>query len=116
MNIDKNYLYSSFKYVIEISAKNNEGTEKIENVLNEMFLSGSSDADEGIIANERQKNCLEKSLANLREAGYILDNGETLDAVTVMIDSAVEALMELTGEKASDIVIDEVFSRFCVGK
>ena len=42
--------------------------------------------------------------------------GVTLDAVTVCAQRAVDALLELTGEKAADAVIDEVFSRFCVGK
>ena len=45
-----------------------------------------------------------------------LDMGETLDAVTVMIDNGANALLELTGEKATEAVVDEVFSKFCVGK
>lgn len=45
-----------------------------------------------------------------------LRNGEFLDAVTVLIDSAEQSLLELTGEKVTDNVVDEVFSRFCVGK
>ena len=50
------------------------------------------------------------------KAKTILENGEMLDAVTVMLDSAADNLMELTGEKSSEKVIDDVFSRFCVGK
>ena len=40
----------------------------------------------------------------------------TLDAVGICIETALDALYELTGEKASDAVIEQVFSRFCVGK
>ena len=40
----------------------------------------------------------------------------TLDAVTVSLEGAVASLLELTGEKVTDAVVDEVFSRFCVGK
>ena len=40
----------------------------------------------------------------------------TLDAVNVCIDDAIGFLLELKGEKATDAVIDEVFSSFCVGK
>ncbi|MGN0613602.1 MAG: tRNA uridine-5-carboxymethylaminomethyl(34) synthesis GTPase MnmE [Porcipelethomonas sp.] len=115
-NIDKEYLYSNFKYVVEISAKNDEGIEKIEDILNKIFLSDKSEADEGIIANERQKNCIQKALADVEEARKILENSEMLDAVTVVLDSAADNLMELTGEKVSDTIIDDVFSRFCVGK
>ena len=40
----------------------------------------------------------------------------TLDAVGICIEAALDALYELTGEKASEAVIEQVFSRFCVGK
>ena len=39
-----------------------------------------------------------------------------LDAVTVLLDEALSALLELTGEKVTDTVVNDVFSRFCVGK
>ena len=42
--------------------------------------------------------------------------GEILDAVNVLIDEAEQAILSLTGEKITDAVVDEVFSRFCVGK
>ena len=42
--------------------------------------------------------------------------GETFDAVTVLIGAAADELLTLTGEKATEAVVDEVFSRFCVGK
>ena len=40
----------------------------------------------------------------------------TLDAVNVMIDQAISSLLELTGEKATDKIVDQVFHNFCVGK
>ena len=45
-----------------------------------------------------------------------LDTGFGLDAVSVCVDDALAALYDLTGENASDAVIDEVFEKFCVGK
>ncbi|MBQ3566360.1 MAG: tRNA uridine-5-carboxymethylaminomethyl(34) synthesis GTPase MnmE [Oscillospiraceae bacterium] len=114
--IDRQFISDKFRYVVEISAKNEEGTDKLVSVLNEMFINNRSDADEGIIANERQKCCLEKALDNVNEAYDALNCGMMLDAVTVCLDSAVESLMELTGEKASETIVNDVFSRFCVGK
>ena len=114
--IDKDFIYSNFKNTVEISAKNDEGIERLQKILEDMFLYDKSEASDGIIANERQKNCIEKALSNAIEAKTILENGEMLDAVTVMLDSAADNLMELTGEKSSEKVIDDVFSRFCVGK
>ena len=81
-----------------------------------LFLDFDDNPEQGFIANERQKNCLEKSLENVIEAKEALDEGVLLDGITVLLDSAAEKLMELTGEKASEAVVDDVFSRFCVGK
>jgi tRNA modification GTPase len=52
----------------------------------------------------------------INEAIAAIDNGELLDAVTVLLDEAVSHILELTGEVATEAVVDEVFSRFCVGK
>ena len=57
-----------------------------------------------------------KANKNLTAALEALEMGETLDAVTVMIDYAADSLLELTGEKATEAVVSEVFSKFCVGK
>ena len=40
----------------------------------------------------------------------------TLDAVDVCVEDAISCLMELTGERASEAVVEQVFARFCVGK
>ena len=55
-------------------------------------------------------------MSQVKEAISALDYGVMLDAVTVLIDEALQPLLELTGEKATEAVVDEVFSRFCVGK
>ena len=54
--------------------------------------------------------------AALADALEAVNGGYTLDAAGVCVDDALRALYELTGENAGDDVIDEVFSRFCVGK
>ena len=69
-----------------------------------------------MLTTERQRLCCEKALDNLNEALRAIDSGVTLDAVNVCADCAVEALLELTGEKAGEAVVNEVFSQFCVGK
>ena len=52
----------------------------------------------------------------VRGALEALDTGFGLDAVSVCVDDALDALYALTGENASEAVIDEVFETFCVGK
>ena len=61
-------------------------------------------------------NCCRNCLKMLEEAKYALDCGITLDAVNVSLDSAIAYLLELTGERVTDIVTDAVFHNFCVGK
>jgi tRNA modification GTPase len=101
--------------VIEISAKTGFGRDRIEQAVNEMFAFAGDD-DSAIFVNERQKYCLDRALENLDGAIVAVEEGITLDAVTISIGEAAAALSELTGERVTDSVVDEVFSKFCVGK
>lgn len=113
--IDKSCIYKNFYHIVEISAKNEEGIENLENCIEEIFRINDK-PENGFIANERQKNCLDSAIRYMKEAKTALDDGMFLDGITVILDSAAEKLMELTGEKVSEAVINDVFSRFCVGK
>ena len=50
------------------------------------------------------------------DALQALQGGELLDAVTVLLDEAAQALMTLTGERVTEAVVEEEFRHFCVGK
>lgn len=114
--LDKESFKKYTAHVIEISAKQGEGTEEIKAACAEIFSLAGYDADSTVFVNERQKNCASQALNKLNAALSALNSGETLDAVTVMIDYALQSLAELTGECASEQVVAEVFSKFCVGK
>ncbi len=101
---------------VRISARSGEGISELEKAVASMFTADTADPDLMIFANERQKHCAELALERLREALGAAMSGETLDAVTVLTDYAVSQLMELTGENVSEAVVEEVFSKFCVGK
>lgn len=113
--IEREFIYDKFRYAVEISAKNENGIEALEKIIEEVF-ENNENPENGFIANERQKICLDASSEYVKEAKNALENGTLLDGITVLLDSAAEKLMELTGERVSDAVIDDVFSRFCVGK
>lgn len=114
--VERSQLEKYSDYVIEISAKLDEGREELQKATEKLLGIGGYDADSTIFANERQISCAERARKYLAMALESLDMGETLDAVTVMIDNGANALLELTGEKATEAVLDEVFSKFCVGK
>ena len=101
---------------VEISVKEQRGLDELKESVLKVLGADSFSSQENFFASQRQKNCAEKACSYLSDALSAVRFGETLDAVTVMIDEALSCLLELTGEKASEAVVDEVFSRFCVGK
>ena len=110
------YISENFSDIVYISAGNGEGIVKLQEVLSNLFKTNSINYDAGILANERQRSCVQNSLKALRESIDALNYGYTLDAVNIIIDEAENYLLELTGERASEAVVNEVFSHFCVGK
>lgn len=106
----------NFKHIVYISAKDGKGAENLAEAVEAVLGTNGVDTSAALLANERQRLCCEKAADCIREAIAALEMNMTLDAVTVSTDSAINELLTLTGEKATDAVINEVFSRFCVGK
>jgi len=102
--------------VVEISAISGEGRSELEECILSLLKLDKLDPSAAVVANERQHYCLLRAGDHLDEAVQALRAGVTLDAVNVCIDIALDALLELTGERASEKVVDQVFARFCVGK
>ena len=114
--LDRETIIQNFSDAVEISAKNPDDRQKLCAVIEAVLETADFDPSAASLINARQKNCCEKALDDVRQAIADLENGVTLDAVNVTVDSAIDELLVLTGEKASDAVINEIFSRFCVGK
>ena len=114
--IDMDYIEKNVRNVVFISAKSGSGASELEKVVSDIIGTSQLDPSAAIIANERQRDCAKRARDFLNEAINALEMGITLDAVTVIIEDAISALLELTGERASEAVVDSVFSHFCVGK
>lgn len=114
--INEQYIRSLFSRVVIISANVGEGLDELRQAVYEVTGVGTLDSSEPILATERQRNCIRHCLDCVREAQDALRVGITLDAIGVSIDSAITSLLELTGERATEAIVNEVFSRFCVGK
>ena len=99
-----------------LSAKNNQGVDKLKSVILKRIEADKLDTDDAILISERQLNCAKRALNSINEAKTSMENSVTLDAVGICIDDSLAALFELTGKSVTDEVADEVFSRFCVGK
>lgn len=114
--IDIEYIKSKIKQIVFLVASQGTGLEELQTALAEIAGTGELDPSQGILATERQQQAAKEALACVEEGLDALNIGMTLDAVTVSIEGAVQALLELTGERASEAVVDQVFHRFCVGK
>jgi len=102
--------------VVEMSAANGKGIKELTAAVMDALDSGSVDTSAAMLTTERQRACCVSARDAIGEALDALRDGMTLDAVTVSVDGAIDALLELTGKKARDAVVDEIFSKFCVGK
>lgn len=104
------------RHTVYLSAKENDGIEKLQSAIEAIFEINENSFSSVAVVNERQKKCIDSALVCVESAVSAIENGELLDAVNVLIDEAEQYLLSLTGEKVTDAVVDEVFSRFCVGK
>lgn len=107
---------SQFEYTVSISAKHGDGIEELSQAVATLTGVAGITGDEPILATERQRDCAQRAVAAVDEALFALDSGLTPDAAAISIDCAIGAIGELTGERASEAVIDDIFARFCVGK
>lgn len=114
--LDENRLRGLVSRTVEISARTGEGAESLVRAIADLLHLSDVDPAAPLLANERQRGCLQKAAEALEEALRAVESGVTLDAVTVCLDEAIGPLLELTGRKASDAVVDAVFAQFCVGK
>ncbi len=119
-DLDKNHLKGkiekNFSQTVFISAKKGTGKDDLAKAVEELLGTADFDTSAVAVVNERQCECCKKALEALYDAENALSLGLTMDAVTVCLDSAIENLMVLTGEKATELVVNEIFAQFCVGK
>ena len=113
---DTVWLKGCFDWVVTLSAKDGVGVDDLTAAVAEATGVGRLDAAQPVLTTERQRQCAATALTCLREAAAALAGGMTLDAVSVSIDGALNAILELTGQRATEAVVDRVFADFCVGK
>jgi len=98
------------------SALRGEGIGALTKAIEALLGASDFSPNEAILANHRQAETARTALAALEDATQTLSGGFPLDAVSICIEDAIQALFSLTGERATESVVDEVFAHFCVGK
>lgn len=114
--IDIKYINDKFQQYVYISARSGDGLAELQQAVEQLLHTADLNPSEGILFTERQRDTARRAKERLEEAMDALTGGMTLDAVTVSVESAVSALLELTGERATNEIVDTVFAHFCVGK
>ena len=105
------------KRIIKISAKNGNGIEELYNEIENMFQIKNLETDgEIIITNIRHKNQIEYAINNINEAINAVKNNLPIDIISISIKQTLEDLGKITGENVSEDIINEIFSKFCLGK
>ena len=105
------------KPMIEISAKEEEGIYELEQTVKEMFFQGGlTFNDEVYITNVRQKEALLQAFTSLSQVKESIESGMPEDFYTIDLMDAYEALGNITGETIGEDLVNEIFSKFCMGK
>ncbi|MDO4565703.1 MAG: tRNA uridine-5-carboxymethylaminomethyl(34) synthesis GTPase MnmE [Oscillospiraceae bacterium] len=113
--LDSAPLKAAFGEPVFISAREPQSLEVLDEAVARLIKTDSLDPNAPLLATERQRESALRALEFLKEAREACA-ASLLDAGYAMLSQTLEALSELKGENASESVLDEVFSRFCVGK
>ena len=103
--------------IIKISALNKTGIEDIYDEISRLFDLNEINLDqEVVITNIRHKNLIDKAIESVKKARETLEEKMPLDIIAIFIKDILEDLGNITGEVVTDDIIDEIFSKFCLGK
>ena len=103
--------------VIKISALNGNGLQVLYDIISKLFSLEEINFDNDIIiTNLRHKNLISNAIENVKRSRDTVINNMPIDIIAIFIKDILEDLGKITGEFVTDDIIDEIFSRFCLGK
>lgn len=116
-NISKKELNKYSNNILEISIKNNDGIEDIYEKMAEIFNIGEMKTENtSIITNIRHKQAIKNAKDNLIKAIEVINDMMPIDITAIYFKQAIEEINKITGENVTDDIINEIFSKFCLGK
>jgi len=103
--------------VCEVSARTGEGIDELRRAIETVVVGGNGlQLDEPLLATERQRSLVERSLGALAAARVGMGPGMPVELVCDDVRRSAEALGRITGEDLVPDLVDEIFRRFCIGK
>ena len=116
-NISKKELNKYSNNILKISIKNNDGIEDIYEKMAEIFNIGEMKTENtSIITNIRHKQAIKNAKDNLIKAIEVINDMMPIDITAIYFKQAIEEINKITGENVTDDIINEIFSKFCLGK
>ncbi len=117
INAETPEIASASEYIIDMSMKNQEGVEALYNAIRELFSFDKINVDNSLtITNVRHKNFINKALQSCKKVEEALEQNMPLDIIAIYLREILENLSNITGEVVTEDIIDEIFSKFCLGK
>lgn len=104
----------SAEKIIQISTKTGYGIDKLLEEISKKV--GAIDVEANFVRDEREADILRRAVKNLESARTTIKSNVGIDFVSIDLRAALELLGELTGESVTEDVINEIFSKFCIGK
>src|SRR6266581_1699093 len=103
--------------IVSTSMLTGEGLPDLEQAIADLVLAGRTlYGESALITSARHQEALRRAAENLRASSISLEQGLPLDFVSIDLRATYDALGEVTGETASDDLLDRIFSEFCIGK
>ena len=114
--IDEKKISEHFENVVKISAKSQSGAESLKEAIIGSLEKYRLPEDAVMLINERQYSCTLRAKNEIDSTLCALNEGQLPDMLGINLEAAANYLAEISGENINDAVVNEIFSKFCVGK
>ena len=105
------------KKIIKISAKNGDNIEELYKSISDMYQINDIEIDDGeILTNIRHKNQIDEAINSINQTRDTINNNMPVDIIEIYLKQVLSDLGKITGDDITEDIINEIFSKFCLGK
>ena len=114
---DNHKLVNICENIIEISTIKNKGIDELYDKITELFnLNDINFDNEILITNIRHKNLISEAIDSVEKTQSTIDKNMPLDIIAIFLKEILSNLGKITGDEIGEDIINEIFSKFCLGK
>lgn len=112
-----NYMSKFNKPLIKASMRSKKGLDELYKTISTMFNNNEIEMNDGvIITNLRHKTQINKAIESVKKAKEAINENMPIDVISICIKDVLEELGEITGENVTEDIINNIFTKFCLGK